>query len=52
LGTVTSSLSGGREKLRQSLTGLLSEDGAGKMVSASTRRTPVDRLDELNREIS
>ena len=52
LGTVMSSLSRARERLRQSLTSLLSEDGVGKMVSASTRPRPVDRLDELNREIS
>lgn len=52
LGTVMSSLSRARDRLRQSLTSLLSKDGAGKMVSASTRRRPVDRLDELNREIS
>ena len=36
LGTVMSSLSRARERLRQSLTSLLSEDGAGKMVSATT----------------
>ena len=52
LGTVMSSLSRARERLRQSLISLLSEDGVGKMVSASTRPRPVDRLDELNREIS
>src|SRR6266705_1185358 len=49
LGTVMSSVSRARERLRQSLTSLLSEDGAGKMVSASTRPRPVDRLGELNR---
>jgi len=46
LGTVMSSLSRARERLRQSLTSLLSEDGAGKMVSASTRRRPV--TDSMN----
>jgi RNA polymerase sigma-70 factor (ECF subfamily) len=36
LGTVMSSLSRARERLRQSLTSLLNKDGAGKMASAST----------------
>jgi RNA polymerase sigma factor (sigma-70 family) len=42
LGTVMSSLSRARERLRQSLTSLLNKDGAGKTASASTdelRRT-------------
>jgi len=36
LGTVMSSLSRARERLRQSLTNLLDKDGAGKLASAST----------------
>lgn len=36
LGTVMSSLSRGRERLRQSLTGLLKKDGPGKRAPAST----------------
>src|SRR3989454_257204 len=36
LGTVMSSLSRGRERLRQSLTSLLSKDGTGKAAPAST----------------
>jgi RNA polymerase sigma factor (sigma-70 family) len=38
LGTVMSSLSRARERLRQSLTSLLNKDGGGKMASASTDR--------------